>query len=168
MTCTLGDLIAALTVISNINPLRAELYWRNIKLYLQFSLFPGTIWHYFMLWTHKPNEHKHWSLISPLSPRTTVFSSTQWWCQINQRHWHCDIIFVDFSCMHKMVQSWYSDAFSWRQTFVYMFFKKSRYYLYRIWQYKVPNIKICINICELISFLTELSTLFQTILTAYI
>ena len=77
----------------------------------------------------------------------TVFGHSALWHQLNVRHWHCDVIFVDCCCMqrckvdiHSWISvdidewineyqfsvAWYSqitvvNAFSWMQTSVYMF-----------------------------------------------
>ena len=72
--------------------------------------------HYYMSWTHHSAANKHRSIISPLSLWTVFSDLTLWrrhsWSitshERDARHWHCDVIFVDCSCTHKLEQRWSS------------------------------------------------------------
>ena len=89
--------------------------WITPRLFVMVSC---TSYHYFILWTQKPDENNNQLLVSPFISRTN-FSNTVWWRQhripsinlwrhVTAKHWHFDVILVDCSCTLKLVLSWYS------------------------------------------------------------
>ena len=69
---------------------------------------------YFMSWTCKLYQNNHQSLVSPLLTRMAFHNLALWHCHcccdINQLrgYKYHNLILVDYSCMWKWVQNWYS------------------------------------------------------------
>ena len=70
-----------------------------------------------MLWKHGPYYlvmktiiTHHAIVVKDDLILTFDITSVDLWHHANVRRWYCDFIFVDWSCMHKLAQSWYGSG----------------------------------------------------------
>ena len=110
-----GDPAMILTsdVVTSENHCRIASHWQKIG--ITGNLYSiSFLTRYFIPWSNtQTRQNNHQLLISPFSSRTafTNFVASPYfnlWHHAYVRYWHCDVIFVDCSCILKLTQIRYS------------------------------------------------------------
>ena len=61
--------------------------------------------HFFMLWTHKPDENNHFAHFTIVTK--DILFNLALWCHTSARHWYYAVIFIDCYCICKFdIHSW--------------------------------------------------------------